>query len=170
MKSKNIKDLSKYFKEDGEPIRCPNCESEDLFMEYIDYLEHIHCEGNCICNKCHKIVNYWAYGNWQPIEDFKIADKKDINNVLYSTLLVKNCDIYSIDGYIIKDRGNEIKQEQFEDDVTYIIRQAMKIGRTIVIQNDDEVKVYIRDKNKLEIYKDIIQSQNLKNCVQIMEY
>lgn len=53
-----------YYLEDGEPIKCYNCESEELeeIEECYDY--SLLLEYGVKCSKCNKELGYFAYGNW----------------------------------------------------------------------------------------------------------
>lgn len=53
-----------YIDKDYEPIKC-TCGSKELEDCNQDYLDSILLEFDCRCKKCGKILNHWAYGNWQ---------------------------------------------------------------------------------------------------------
>lgn len=57
----------KYYKDDGEPIKCTKCESKELSMKILDYIANVPCEQECRCPECGEIVGYWAYGSWDPV-------------------------------------------------------------------------------------------------------
>lgn len=66
--TRRVKD---YFKEDGEPIRCPHCECTDIKENVLAVVDVFQghgptCEAEYQCRKCHKLVGYWAYGSWHP--------------------------------------------------------------------------------------------------------
>lgn len=57
-----------YIDEDGEPLKCYNCESERLedTDEIVEELgSHCITEFKRVCKNCQKTVGHWAYGYWQ---------------------------------------------------------------------------------------------------------
>ena len=63
--SKNIRD---YFAEDGEPIKCPHCDSTKITEKVIGVVDVYYgsgptCEAEYYC-ECGKCVGFWAYGVW----------------------------------------------------------------------------------------------------------
>lgn len=53
-----------YIDKDYKPIKC-TCGSKEIEDCNQDYLGSILLEFDCRCKKCGKILNHWAYGNWQ---------------------------------------------------------------------------------------------------------
>lgn len=65
--------MLKYFKEDGEPIRCFHCESEDIRCE----VKHTYANGTAseilfYCSDCEKHLGYHAHNRFDKyfVEDF----------------------------------------------------------------------------------------------------
>lgn len=58
--------LFKYIDKNFEPLKC-TCGNKELEGCNCDYLDgrNIVLEFDCRCKKCGKILNHWAYGNWQ---------------------------------------------------------------------------------------------------------
>jgi len=57
--------IAAYFKEDGQPIKCPQCGSVDLKERVTDMIEHTVCETEVKCANGH-YLGHWAYGSWDP--------------------------------------------------------------------------------------------------------
>ena len=58
---------------DGECWRCPFCHSKKLNQEatgFIDAYMSQPCEIETRCVTCGKVVNFWAYGGFDPIFQF----------------------------------------------------------------------------------------------------
>jgi hypothetical protein len=53
-----------YIDKDYEPLKC-TCGSKELEECNQDYLGSILLEFDCRCKKCGKILNHWAYGQWE---------------------------------------------------------------------------------------------------------
>ena len=56
-----------YIGKDFTPLKC-TCGSKDLEdcnEDYLDGLGSVVLEYDCRCKKCGKILNHWAYGQWQ---------------------------------------------------------------------------------------------------------
>jgi len=59
-------DLEFHGPEDGRPIKCSGCGSENIKSTVKDRMEYIVCEKQYYCADCDKIVGYWAYGWFDP--------------------------------------------------------------------------------------------------------
>lgn len=59
--------LFRYIDKDYAPLKCTcGCkELESCNEDYLDGLGSVLLEYDYRCKKCGKILNHWAYGNWQ---------------------------------------------------------------------------------------------------------
>lgn len=80
--------LKSNYEKDGLPIRCPHCHSksfsEDVVASIDGYLSPA-CEIEYICDKCSRVIAYWAYGGFDPC--FQISDRSVVamwNRFLYT--------------------------------------------------------------------------------------
>ena len=69
-----IRDMSKYINhlvnkgfvtEDGTPLKCVHCESDNLQQVNECYGQYGIEEYQIQCKNCNNITGHWAYGNWQ---------------------------------------------------------------------------------------------------------
>lgn len=64
------------YNKDSECIRCPGCGGKDFdehVLDRIDGYMTAPCETEIRCCDCHEIVNFWAYGSFDPY--FKFNDR-----------------------------------------------------------------------------------------------
>lgn len=64
MKQREIKVKKGIIEEDGTPIKCENCGSEDYRLHITDKIDYIVMEKDAICNKCDHLMGCWATGYW----------------------------------------------------------------------------------------------------------
>lgn len=56
---------AKYLTQNGEPIKCLHCGSQDL-TDCNHYVEEMYVvEYDMKCKHCGEILGHWAYGNWE---------------------------------------------------------------------------------------------------------
>lgn len=58
-----------YYKADGEPLRCTNCDSwhdSDHEVLIYDTINGHASEYSIHCRLCGSYMGYWAYGYWEP--------------------------------------------------------------------------------------------------------
>lgn len=58
--------INEYYLDDGFPIKCWHCQSNDIRSDIKDILTHIISEQEYICNSCGSDLAYWAYGYFDP--------------------------------------------------------------------------------------------------------
>ena len=54
-----------FIEPDGTPLKCRNCAHEEFDEDYSYVNEGCIGEIEVTCQKCGKVVAYWAYGYWQ---------------------------------------------------------------------------------------------------------
>lgn len=62
--------IRSYYDKDGYPKKCPYCDSDSISSKVKDVVSGIACEEEYYCLQCKNSVAYWAYGYFQPIEDW----------------------------------------------------------------------------------------------------
>lgn len=64
---KYVKELEDdgYITENGKPLKCIHCNSNNLKNVNHSYGPVGLEEHEVKCNSCNMITGYWAYGNWQ---------------------------------------------------------------------------------------------------------
>lgn len=58
--------MNEYYKDDGTPLRCRHCLSDNLISVTKCEINGTICEFAVDCNHCGKNVGYWAYGYYDP--------------------------------------------------------------------------------------------------------
>lgn len=53
-----------YYSNDGEPLKCVDCESSNFKEKVTDFAGVHPCEMKIICKSCGHVVGYWAYGEY----------------------------------------------------------------------------------------------------------
>ena len=62
--------IRSYYDKDGYPKKCPVCDSKNIDSRVRDRMEHIVCEEEYYCKDCRINVAYWAYGVFQPYDEW----------------------------------------------------------------------------------------------------
>lgn len=57
--------LGYYDEEDGCPLKCIHCDSEELILCNFYFMDFLLCEHDIKCGNCGKIVGHWAYGSYE---------------------------------------------------------------------------------------------------------
>ncbi|QHJ78946.1 MAG: hypothetical protein [Caudoviricetes sp.] len=57
----------RYFTKEFEPIRCFECESDDIKTIIKDRIDYTPCETVVVCKECETELNHWCYGQYQPV-------------------------------------------------------------------------------------------------------
>jgi len=60
----------RYFYNEGAPIKCQICGTEDNFEVINSYMEYIIMEMEVICPTCNCTIGHWVTGNWDPCFEF----------------------------------------------------------------------------------------------------
>ena len=53
-----------FIEQNGAPIKCENCGSEDYRLHTTNRMDYIAMEKEAICNKCGHLMGIWVTGNW----------------------------------------------------------------------------------------------------------
>ena len=54
-----------YIDKSGEPLKCRNCNSNNLKIDKESYGPAGLEEYEMVCKDCNNIVGFWSYGYWQ---------------------------------------------------------------------------------------------------------
>ena len=73
--------MNNCYSEDGAPIKCCKCGSEQITEKVTNTLDvgvgrGMPMEFECVCDQCGEVVGYWAYGYYDPSFMTAIATKE----------------------------------------------------------------------------------------------
>ena len=68
--------MTEYFRENGEPIKCTECESDNIVTDTLVYDGGYPSEVNFGCKSCGLALGYYAYGSFDPAYRIRFEEKK----------------------------------------------------------------------------------------------
>ena len=79
--------LTKYFKENGEPIACTSCDYDVIVTDTITYDGGYPSEVKFNCKSCGLELGYYAYGSFDPAYRIKFEENRKNKHISTEELI-----------------------------------------------------------------------------------